>query len=115
SLLLAEGIEKNVLRGVARRFRLLPEDTLARPKLGGSMAVSWLDQQPAFRSFAKGVILEGRWTEALGPRPAMEDYFVANSPGYAFPRAISIFRNLAWRLLILEMWSNVFRVAPDVG
>jgi asparagine synthase (glutamine-hydrolysing) len=115
SLLLAEGIEKNVLRGIARRFRLLPEDTLARPKLGGSMAVSWMDQQPAFRSFAKGVILEGRWTEALGLRPAMEDYFVANRAGYAFPRAISIFRSLAWRLLILEMWSNAYGVAPDVG
>ena len=116
SLLLAEGTEKNVLRRVARRFQLLPEETLARPKLGGSMAASWLDEQPAFRSFAKGIILaKGGWTEALGLRPAMEDYFVNNRAGYAFPRAISIFRNLAWRLLILEMWSSAYRVAPDVG
>ena len=57
----------------------------------------------------------GSRTEALGLRPAMEDYFVNNRAGYAFPRAISIFRNLAWRLLILEMWSNAYRVAPDVG
>ena len=35
--------------------------------------------------------------------------------GYSFPRAISIFRNLAWRLLILEMWSNAYRIAPNVG
>ena len=116
NLLLAEGTEKSVLRRVARRFQLLPEETLARPKLGGSMAASWLDEQPAFRSFAKGIILaRGGWTEALGLRPAMEDYFVNNRAGYAFPRAISIFRNLAWRLLILEMWSNAYRVAPDVG
>jgi asparagine synthase (glutamine-hydrolysing) len=116
SLLLSDGTEKNVLRRVARRFRLLPEETLARPKLGGSMAASWLDEQPAFRSFAKGVILaKGGWTEALGLRPAMEDYFVNNRAGYAFPRAVSIFRNLAWRLLILEMWSSAYRVAPDVG
>src|SRR6516165_3187443 len=33
---------------------------------------------------------------------------------YAFTRAISIFRNLAWRHLILEMWSSAYRVAPDV-
>jgi asparagine synthase (glutamine-hydrolysing) len=114
--LLAEGTEKNVLRRVARRFRLLPEETLARPKLGGSIAASWLDEQPAFRSFAKDIILaRGGWTEALGLKHAMVDYFVNNRAGYNFPRAVSIFRNLAWRLLILEMWSSAYRVAPDVG
>jgi asparagine synthase (glutamine-hydrolysing) len=116
NLLLADGTEKSILRRVARRFQLLPEKTLARPKLGGSMAASWLDEQPAFRSFARNIILaRGGWTEALGLRSAMEDYFVNDRAGYAFPRAISIFRNLAWRLLILEMWSNAYRVAPDVG
>jgi asparagine synthase (glutamine-hydrolysing) len=115
-LLLAEGTEKNVLRRLARRFQLLPEETLTRPKLGGSIAASWLDEQPAFRDFAKDVILaKGGWTEALGLRPAMVEYFVNNRGGYAFPRAISIFRNLAWRLLILEMWSSAYRIAPDVG
>ena len=116
SLLLAEGTEKSVLRRVARRFQLLPEETLARPKFGGSMAASWLDEQPAFRQFAKDIILaKGAWTEALGLRPAMEEYFVNNRAGYAFPRGLSIFRNLAWRLLILELWSNAYRVAPNVG
>jgi hypothetical protein len=80
------------------------------------MATSWLDEQPTFRSFAKGIILaRGGWTEALGLRPAMVDYFVNNRAGYPFPRAVSIFRNLAWRLLILEMWSNANRIVPDVG
>jgi asparagine synthase (glutamine-hydrolysing) len=116
NLLLAEGTEKNLLRRVARRFQLLPEEMLARPKLGGSMAASWLDEQPAFRNFARDIILAGGgWTEALGLRSAMEDYFVNNRAGYAFPRAISIFRNLAWRLLILEMWSKTYRLVPDVG
>jgi asparagine synthase (glutamine-hydrolysing) len=116
SRLLAEGTEKNVLRRVARRFQLLPEETVVRPKLGGSMAASWLDEQPAFRSFAKDIILaQGGWTQALGLRPAMVDYFVNDRAGYSFPRAVSIFRNLAWRLLILEMWSSANRVAPDVG
>jgi asparagine synthase (glutamine-hydrolysing) len=115
-LLLREGTEKSVLRSIARRFNLLPEETLARPKFGGSMALSWLDEQPAFRSFARDVILaKGGWTEALGLRQAMVDYFVNNRSGYAFPRAVSIFRNLAWRLLILEMWSSVYRVVPNVG
>jgi asparagine synthase (glutamine-hydrolysing) len=115
-LLLADGTEKNVLRRVARRFQLLPEETLARPKLGGSIAASWLDEQPAFRSFARDIILAGGgWTEALGFEQAMVDYFINNRAGYNFPRAVSIFRNLAWRLLILEMWSSAHRVAPDVG
>ena len=116
NLLLAGGTEKSILRRVASRFQLLPEETLARPKLGGSIAASWLDEQPAFRSFARDIILaRGGWTEALGLRSAMEEYFVNKRAGYAFPRAVSIFRNLAWRLLILEMWSNTHRVAPDIG
>jgi asparagine synthase (glutamine-hydrolysing) len=115
-VLLAEGKEKNVLRRVARRFQLLPEETLARPKVGGSIAASWLDDHLIFRSFARDIILaKGGWTEALGLRPTMVDYFVNNRAGYAFPRAVSIFRNLAWRLLILEMWSSAYRIAPDVG
>src|SRR5271169_68502 len=56
NLLLDEGTEKNLLRRVARRFQLLPEEMLARPKLGGSMAASWLDEQPAFRNFARDII-----------------------------------------------------------
>jgi asparagine synthase (glutamine-hydrolysing) len=116
NLLLVDGSEKSLLRRVARRFQLLPEETFTRPKVGGSMAASWLDEQPVFRTFARNIILaRGGWTEALGLRSAMEEYFVNNRAGYAFPRAVSIFRNLAWRLLILEMWSNAYRVAPDVG
>jgi asparagine synthase (glutamine-hydrolysing) len=115
NLLLAGSAEKSLLRRIARRFQLLPEEALARPKLGGSMAASWMDEQPKFRRFASDIILaKGGWTEALGLRQAMVDYFVNNRAGYAFPHGISIFRNLAWRLLILEMWSNAYRVAPDV-
>ena len=115
-LLLANGTEKSILRRVARRFQLLPEETLVRRKLGGSMATSWLEEQAAFRSFAKDIILvKGGWTEALGLRPAMEEYFLNNRGGYSFPRGISIFRNLAWRLLILQLWSNAYRVAPNAG
>jgi hypothetical protein len=52
---------------------------------------------------------------SLGLRSAIEDYFVNDRAGYAYPPAISLFRNLAWRLLILKMWSNAHQVAPDVG
>jgi asparagine synthase (glutamine-hydrolysing) len=115
-LLMAGGTEKYVLRTLARRFQLLPEETINRPKVGGSIASSWLDEHPSFREFAKTVILaNGRWTEHLGLRPAMIEYFVNRRPGYGFPRALSVFRNLAWRLLILEMWTSAYRITPDVG
>jgi asparagine synthetase B (glutamine-hydrolysing) len=116
NMLLDGTTEKGALRRVARRFNLLPEDTAVRRKLGGSMAATWLDDQPAFRGFARSKILvRGGWTDALGLRQAMVEYFVNNRSGYAFPRAVSIFRNLAWRLLILEMWSAAYRILPDVG
>src|SRR5262249_8019896 len=105
-----------LLRSLARRFKVLPEKTLTRPKVGGSIANVWLDEEPSFREFAKNVILvRGRWTESLGLRLAMVEYFVNRGQGYGFPRALSIFRNLAWRLLILEMWTSAFRIEPDVG
>jgi asparagine synthase (glutamine-hydrolysing) len=112
--LLHSTYEKVLLRKVARRYSLLPEETLRRPKMGGSMAAAWMDDQPGFRSFAQDVILaRGGWTEALGLRPGMEAYFKENRVGYSFPRAISVFRNLAWRLLILELWSSTHQLAPD--
>lgn len=116
NLLLDGAREKRMLRRVACRLNLLPEDTTTRPKLGGSMATAWLDDQPAFRSFARSKILaRGGWTDALGLRQAMVDYFVYNRTGYAFPSAVSIFRNLAWRLLLLELWSNAYHLTPNAG
>ena len=44
--------------------------------------------------------------DRLGLRHAMTDYFEGNRTGYPFPRAISIFSNLAWRLLLLNLWSR---------
>jgi hypothetical protein len=35
----------------------------------------------------------------------MTAYYDQGRSGYRFPAALSIFRNLAWRLLLLELWS----------
>ena len=43
--------------------------------------------------------------DELGLRPAMTDYFAGRRQGYAYPRAVGIFSNLAWRLLLLNLWS----------
>ncbi len=111
--LLAEGTNKHLLRFLARRRGLLPEEVLSRPKFGASIAASWLDEAPAFRARARSLVLErGRWADVLGLRDAMEGYFDRGQAGYAPPRAISIFANLAWRLLLLELWSRQLGVAP---
>ena len=102
SMLLSEKTDKLALRRVAERFRLLPLDVVRRPKRGGAIGAAWMDEAPGFRAFARERLLDGRWTRELGLAPAMRAYFVEGRAGYPFPHAISIFRNLAWRLLILD-------------
>jgi hypothetical protein len=42
----------------------------------------------------------------------MAGYFRDGKTGYPFPHAISLFRNLAWRLLLLNLWSRYYGVTP---
>lgn len=105
--LLAGGSNKALLRSMAERFQLLPGEITRRPKFGASIAASWMDESAAFRDYARQVILDRNgWVDELGLRPAMTDYFAGQRQGYTFPRAISIFSNLAWRLLLLNLWSR---------
>ncbi len=98
---------KELLRSTAERFDLLPREITRRPKFGASIAASWMDESETFREYARSVILDGNgWIDELGLRPAMTDYFSGKRQGYTFPRAISIFSNLAWRLLLLNLWSR---------
>jgi asparagine synthase (glutamine-hydrolysing) len=105
--LLADGTDKLVLRTMAERHGLLPRAIARRPKFGASIATSWIDDSAAFRRYAGGVVL-GRdgWTDRLHLRGAMTDFFSGRRDGYAFPSAIGIFRHLAWRLLLLNLWSR---------
>ncbi|HRW64688.1 MAG TPA: asparagine synthase (glutamine-hydrolyzing) [Candidatus Competibacter sp.] len=110
--LLSAESEKEVLRRMAGRYRLLPEATLCRRKFGASIVASWMDESESFRCYARDIILApGGWTEALGLDGAMRDYFLRGRNGYPFPWAISIFSNLAWRLLTLELWARVYEIA----
>jgi len=105
--LLAPDGSKAVLRSMAERFALLPPETTRRPKMGSSMPAGWMDDSASFRAYAKGVILDrDSWVDRLGLRHAMTAYFDGTRSGYAFPRGISIFSNLAWRLLLLNLWSR---------
>jgi asparagine synthase (glutamine-hydrolysing) len=104
--LLRSGRNKHLLRCVAERLRLLPPEIAGRPKMGGSIAATWLEEVPQFQQFARETVLAADgFAGRLGLRPAMERFFDGRG-GYRFPRPLSILGHLAWRLLLLELWSR---------
>lgn len=106
-LLLREGTNKWLLRRAAERKQLLPQQITRREKFGASMAASWMDDAPGFRDFARDVILDpGGITAEFGLRSAMRKYFDLGRKGFRFPRGISIFSIVAWRLLLLNLWAR---------
>jgi len=110
-LLLRDGTNKQLLRQMAARHELLPSSILNRSKFGGSIATTWMDHSASFRAFARDVILDpGGMTKSLGLERAMNAYFLKNRRGYAFPHSIGIFSILAWRLLLLNLWSRRYAV-----
>ena len=106
SLLMRNGTNKILLRRAAEKHGLLPPEILERPKFGGSIAPRWIETSPAFRAFARDVVVDGRWTRAFGLRRAMSDYFDRNVVGYPRPKALGILSIAAWRLLMLNLWSR---------
>jgi asparagine synthase (glutamine-hydrolysing) len=111
-LLLREGTNKWLLRRVAERHDLLPPEIARRPKLGASIAPSWIDDVPHFRSFAREVILDrDGLTTQLGFGPAMHAYFDEGRKGFGFPSGVSIFSIVAWRLLMLNLWAREYLTA----
>lgn len=101
-----DGESKWLLRKVARQFGRLPEVTAGRLKFGASIAVTWLEEVATFRAFARDVVLDrAGWCDELGLRSAMERYF-AGGGGYRFPHPLSVLNHVAWRLLLLNLWSK---------
>jgi asparagine synthase (glutamine-hydrolysing) len=112
--LLRDGTNKWLLRHMARRHKLLPAITAERPKMGGSIAADWLTTSSSFRSFAREVILDSSGlTAELGLLDAMRAYFDRGKSGHAFPRGVSIFAIVAWRLLLLNLWSRHYLKATS--
>ncbi len=99
---------KAMLRAVAARYDLLPPGIVDRRKFGASIAMSWMDDDPGFRAYARDVVLcrEAEWTERLRLRRAMEAYFDRQRHGFGFPHPLSLFRIIAWRLMLLTLWSR---------
>lgn len=103
--LMRGGQNKYLLRELARHQRYLPAPAAARPKFGAPLAANWMDDDPQIREFAHAQLLApGSRTRELGLAGAMRAYYEKGRGGYPFPAALSIFRNLAWRLLLLELW-----------
>ena len=105
--LISNGQNKYALRAMAERHELLPESITRRAKFGASMAVSWMNNSPEFRRYAAHVILaHDGWTDRLGLRQAMTAFFEDRRQSYPFPFALSNLRILAWRLLLITLWSK---------
>lgn len=110
--LLRGGENKYLLRALARRHGLIPEAISGRKKFGAPLAASWMDDDAGFREFTRNTLLDtGSITHGLGLDRAMRAYFDEGRSGHAFPRPLSIFRNLAWRLLLLELWGRHYLAA----
>jgi asparagine synthase (glutamine-hydrolysing) len=105
--LLRGGENKYLMRALARQHRLLPGSISARAKFGAPLAASWMDEDDGLRRFAAEHLLDPTsQTHRLGLDRAMEAYLRHGRSGYRFPAAVSVFRHLAWRLLLLELWSQ---------
>jgi asparagine synthase (glutamine-hydrolysing) len=111
-LLINHSDEKLILKSIAKRYKLLPDEILNRRKFGAGIASNWIEDSPSFRQYASEIILaKDSWVDDLNLRGAMHRYLVKGETGYSAPRSISIFRNLAWRLLILNLWSKSLGLA----
>jgi asparagine synthase (glutamine-hydrolysing) len=104
--LLRDNQNKYLMRALARQRALLPAQASDRIKFGAPLAAGWMDDDPGFRAFARERVLSGdSQTRRLGLGDAMQAYYDEGRSGYPFPASLSLFRNLAWRLLLLELWS----------
>ncbi len=113
--LLRGGENKYLMRALARSRQLLPAQTSSRIKFGAPLAANWMDDDAGFRAFARDHVLDAcSQTRQLGLGRAMSAYYDRGRSGYRFPAGLSVFRNLAWRLLLLELWSGHY-LAPRDG
>ena len=107
---------KTLLRSMAARYGLLPANIINQEKYGIALPPGWLDLSASFREYAREVILDrDGWADELGFRDAMVRFFRDDAGGYRFPRGVSIFRNLAWKLLMLNLWSRHYGLSPADG
>lgn len=107
SALLNGDQNKLILRKVASLDGLLPETIGARVKYGAPLDASWMDSDASIRALARArLFADGSMTERYGLRSVMSEYLIDRKSGQRWPCAISIYRGLAWRLLLMELWAE---------
>ncbi len=107
---------KSLIRRMALRYNLLPADITDQQKFGIGLPAEWMGDSSIFKTYARDIILDkGGWTENLGFSNAMESFFDKNQQGFPPPRAISLFRNLSWKLLLLNLWSRSYDIEPSAN
>lgn len=101
--------KKQLLQAIANRNNLLPARITRRHKYGAPLPTDWLDRDASLRRFAAEILLQrGNLTERLGLRAAMEAYLKRGVQGEPWPSPFSIYRHLAWKLLLLELWAPLY-------
>jgi asparagine synthase (glutamine-hydrolysing) len=115
SYLLDENEDKRVLRHMARKHRLLPEEIVARPKFGMMMPSSWLKDDARLFDYARKVVCSNPDLLAgLGVRRQVKAFFDGRE-GKAwrhFRRHLAL-STLVWRLFVLELWRRSYLGDPD--
>lgn len=107
------GQTKAILGSMAIKYGLLPDHIVDQPKFGIGLPPEWIESSETFRNYASGVVLDRHgWAGELGLERAMHRFFCSDKKGNPFPGAVSIFRNLAWKILILNLWANYYDIKP---
>ena len=114
SYLLKENQDKRVLRHMALKHRLLPEEIVARPKFGMMMPSSWLKDDARLFDYARKVVCSNpELLAALGVGRQVKAFFDGRE-GKAwrhFRRHLAL-STLVWRLFVLELWRRSYLGDP---
>ena len=107
---LCNGINKFLLRHMARKHNLLPKKIINRPKLGMMMPGRWLTENKVFYKFAKQVICSpSGWANKLGLKNIVDCFFAGKEKhSMRFFRKHVTYSSLVWRLFVLELWSKKY-------
>ncbi len=114
SHLRSENQDKRVLRHMALKYALLPEEIINRPKFGMMMPGRWLYDDARLFDFAKKVVLSNPGLLAdLGVERQVTAFFQRRErKGLRHLRRHLSLSTLTWRLFVLELWRRSYFGEP---
>ncbi len=110
-------VDKRVLRHMALKHELLPEEIIARPKFGMMMPGSWLKDDARLFNFAKDVIGANCGLVAeLGVERQVKIFFHRRErKALRHLRRHLALSTLVWRLFVLELWRRSYFGNPKAS